>query len=56
MKVWVLQFSDYEESEIIGIYSSEEKATQIMKKNGWSDNSHYDISRWELDKTDKFYA
>lgn len=55
MKVWVLQFFDYEETEIIGIYSSEEKATQVMEENGWSNNDHYDISEWELDQTDELY-
>lgn len=56
MKVWVLQYFDYEESEIIGIYGSIEKATEVMEEKGWKDNDHYDISEWELNKTDELYT
>lgn len=55
MKVWIVYYSDYEEFAIVGIYSSEEKATQIMEEKGWNDDDHYDIGEWEVDKTDELY-
>ena len=50
MKVWVLRYFDYGVFVIMGIYSSEEKVTQVMEEKGWKDNDHYDISEWELDE------
>ena len=44
--VW---FDYYEDSQIVKILSTREKAENYMKENGYNDNDEYDIQEHDLE-------
>ena len=49
MKVWIIQYHDWEDDWIIGVFSSKKKAEKRMKEIK-TDRVSYDITDYDVDK------
>ena len=48
-KVYVVWFNCYEDSQIVKIFSTKEKAENYMKENRYNDNDEYNIQEHDLE-------